>query len=473
MIKAKRLEKGNTIGVVSPASPSENHSEIIRAKEYLENLGYKVVIGRNVNKTKGFTAASEQERADDINEMFAREDIDAILVTQGGYGSAQIIDKLDYELIRRKPKIFTGFSDITSLHLAMQKFSGLVTFYGPGMARFNEEELSEYSLTLVFDATALVDGDYEFLDVGRLPDSEPHHMEKVHFHAYTAAEMNVSRQAMRKSWKLPGFCALTEDILRCYPGKMFLTTYKDLAAEIPKLLAPEAVSRLLLDGETCPYFGGTNGSNDFSEASLVMLLGYPRLSPQTYLERAFVYWGPSGIREQVQEQMAQWSPLNVQQKPDLHAQLPLTMAYEVFHLAARLEQEIYRCQLRNAKCEDTIHVFLFAPPQALRVQLSKRFKGSMRRDETGVPDCIAQAKANTKTYAGRLTSYARFTAWLDGWDGSPTPLDGILRDTGIGAESWKKLRQSDEFAPLLAQHGAEMTGRGRNVKIELKMRKCA
>ena len=329
------------------------------------------------------------------------------------------------------------------------------------------------NLTLVFDATALVDGDYEDLDGGRLPDSEPRHMEKVHFHTYTAAEMNVSRQAMRKSWKLPGFCALAEDILRLYPGKMFLTTYKDLAAEIPKLLASEAVSRLLLDGETCPYFGGTNGSNDFSEASLVMLLGYPRLSPQTYLERAFVYWGPSGIREQVQEQMAQWSPLNVQQKPDLHAQLPLTMAYEVRHLAARLEQEIYRCQLRNAKCEDTIYVFLFAPPKALRDRLSKRFKGSMRRNETGVPDCIAQAKANTKTYAGKLTSYARFTAWLDGWGGAPTPLDRILRDTGIGAESWKKLRQSDEFAPLLAQHGAEMTGRGRNVKIELKMEKCA
>ena len=110
MIKAKHLEKGNTIGVVSPASPSENHSEIDRAKEYLENLGYRVVIGRNVNKTKGFTAASEQERADDINEMFERDDIDAVFVTQGGYGSAQIIDKLDYELIRRKPKIFTGFS---------------------------------------------------------------------------------------------------------------------------------------------------------------------------------------------------------------------------------------------------------------------------------------------------------------------------------------------------------------------------
>ena len=145
MIKAKHLEIGDTIGVVSPASPSDARSEIDRAKEYLENLGYKVVIGKNVNKTKGFTAASEQDRADDINEMFEREDIDAVFVTQGGYGSAQIIDKLDFELIKRKPKIFTGFSDITSLHLAIQRYTGLVSFYSPGMARFNEEELSEYT----------------------------------------------------------------------------------------------------------------------------------------------------------------------------------------------------------------------------------------------------------------------------------------------------------------------------------------
>ena len=145
MIKAKHLEKGDTIGVVSPASPSWNRSEIIRAKEYLEAMGYHVVIGKNVNRTKGFTAAIEQDRADDINEMFARDDIDAVFSTQGGYGSAQLIDKIDYELIKKHPKIFTGFSDITSLHLAIQKFSGLVTFYSPGMARFNEEDLSDYT----------------------------------------------------------------------------------------------------------------------------------------------------------------------------------------------------------------------------------------------------------------------------------------------------------------------------------------
>ena len=145
MRKAKRLKPGDTIGVVSPASPSSARSEVTRAKEYLERLGYRVEVGMNVNLKKGFTAASEQERADDINEMFARPDIDAVFVTQGGYGSAQIIDKIDFEQIRKTPKIFTGFSDITSLHLAIQKFCDVVTFYGPGMTRFNEEDLSEYT----------------------------------------------------------------------------------------------------------------------------------------------------------------------------------------------------------------------------------------------------------------------------------------------------------------------------------------
>lgn len=329
------------------------------------------------------------------------------------------------------------------------------------------------NLTLVFDATAQVDGDYQYLDAEMLPQSKPRHMEKLCLHVYTTADMNVSRLAMRKSWKLPGFCALTEDILRRYEGKMFLTTYKDLAAEIPKLLDPQALSRLLLDGETCPYFGGTNGSNEFNTASLVMLLGYPRLSPQTYLERAFVYWGRSGIREQVQEQMVQWSPLNVQQRPDLHAQLPLTIAYEVCHLAARLEQEIYRCQLRNAVCDKTVHVFLFTPPRALYDRLGNRFRGAMSVHENLTPSCIVQAQANAKTYAGQSTVYARFAAWLSSWDRAPTPLDSILHDTEIGAESWKKLRKSERFAPLLAQYGAEMTGRGRNVKIEEKSQKCA
>ena len=166
MIKPKKLEPGNTIGVISPASPSEKRSEVIRAAEYLEEQGYKVVIGKNVNKTKGFVAASEKERADDFNEMFRREDIDAVFVTQGGYGSAQIIHLLDFDAVAKHPKIFTGFSDITSLHLAIQKFTGLITFHGPGMARFNHADLTEYTKNQFFKAIACTE------PIGEIPASD-------------------------------------------------------------------------------------------------------------------------------------------------------------------------------------------------------------------------------------------------------------------------------------------------------------
>ncbi len=157
MIRPKRLVKGDTIGVISPASPSEKKSEIIRAKETLEEWGYKVVIGKNVNKTKGIVAASEEERAADFNEMFKRDDIDAVFVTQGGYGSAQIIRHIDFETVRKKPKIFTGFSDITSLHLALNKLCGMITFHGPGMSRFNSEDLTDYTKEYFFKAIAETD----------------------------------------------------------------------------------------------------------------------------------------------------------------------------------------------------------------------------------------------------------------------------------------------------------------------------
>lgn len=154
MIKAKKLQKGDTIGIVSPASPSESRSEVIRGIETLEIMGYKVKLGKNVNKRKGHVAASEDERANDVNSMFRDDSVNAIFVTQGGYGSAQLFNKLDFDAMSANPKIFVGFSDITSMHLAMNKFSNLVTFHGPGMARFNNQELTDYTKRHLFKAVA-------------------------------------------------------------------------------------------------------------------------------------------------------------------------------------------------------------------------------------------------------------------------------------------------------------------------------
>lgn len=152
MIKPKGLEKGDVIGIVSPASPSENKSELTRCLAWLDAHGYHTVVGKNVNKTKGFTAASEEERASDLNEMFACKDVDAVFCLQGGYGSAQLFRHLDFDMIGQNPKIFTGFSDITSLHLMFNKLCNFVTFHGPGIARFNSEELTDYTMTHFFKA---------------------------------------------------------------------------------------------------------------------------------------------------------------------------------------------------------------------------------------------------------------------------------------------------------------------------------
>ncbi|MBP7223042.1 MAG: LD-carboxypeptidase [Sedimentibacter sp.] len=151
-IKPKRLEIGNKIGIVSPASPSYYKSDIDRGIKTLKEWGFKVEPSKNLNKKTGFFSGRDIERAEDLNEMFERKDIDAIFVTQGGYGSAQVLKYLDFDLIRKNPKIFLGFSDITSLLLAINKITGIVTFHGPGMTRFNDEELTEYTKEHLFKA---------------------------------------------------------------------------------------------------------------------------------------------------------------------------------------------------------------------------------------------------------------------------------------------------------------------------------
>lgn len=144
-MKPKILEKGDTIGLVSPASAQYNRSWITRSAEALERWGYKVVLGKNAKKKNGFFAGTDEERSSDLNEMFRREDIDAVMAIDGGYGSARLLRYLDFDAIRANPKIFLGFSDITILHLAINKLTGLTTFHGPGACSFPEEYLSPYT----------------------------------------------------------------------------------------------------------------------------------------------------------------------------------------------------------------------------------------------------------------------------------------------------------------------------------------
>lgn len=132
LIKPKALSPGDTVGLVTPASALfEAERTLIEATEKMEALGFKVKIAENVFKKKGYLAGPVKDRVDDLHAMFADDAVRAIIAIRGGYGSGQLLPHLDYDLIRRNPKILLGYSDITSLLIGIHRQTGLVTFHGP------------------------------------------------------------------------------------------------------------------------------------------------------------------------------------------------------------------------------------------------------------------------------------------------------------------------------------------------------
>jgi muramoyltetrapeptide carboxypeptidase len=131
IIKPAALTKGDLIGIVAPASPPSISEKITKGAEYLERLGYRVTLGKNVSNAYGYLAGTDQDRADDINAMFADKKVKAIIAVRGGYGTPRLLPLLNYPLIKKNPKILVGYSDLTALQLAIFNKTGLVTFSGP------------------------------------------------------------------------------------------------------------------------------------------------------------------------------------------------------------------------------------------------------------------------------------------------------------------------------------------------------
>jgi len=131
MIFPPKLKPGDTIGLVAPASPVPS-DEIDKCVLLLQNMGYRVKEGANCRKVyHGYLAGTDKERARDINDMFADQEVKAVFCLRGGNGSVRIMDMLDYQMIKKNPKIFVGYSDITNLLLAFNKLCGFVTYHGP------------------------------------------------------------------------------------------------------------------------------------------------------------------------------------------------------------------------------------------------------------------------------------------------------------------------------------------------------
>lgn len=126
----KKLKKGDTIGIIAPASCT-TYEKVLEAKKNIEDMGYQVILGECTKKQWYSYAGTDEERAEEINSFFADKSIDAIICMRGGYGCNRLIELLDFEVIKRNPKIFVGYSDITTLHIALNEKANLITFHGP------------------------------------------------------------------------------------------------------------------------------------------------------------------------------------------------------------------------------------------------------------------------------------------------------------------------------------------------------
>lgn len=141
-----KLERGDTIGVIAPSNPiiGENIEEIEKARKIVEKQGFKVKFSKNIfSNTNGYSSTAK-EKAEDINFMFKDKTVKMIWCAKGGENSNSVFEYLDYELIKKNPKIVCGYSDITSLTNIITAKTGLVTFSGANFKTIATDE-TDYS----------------------------------------------------------------------------------------------------------------------------------------------------------------------------------------------------------------------------------------------------------------------------------------------------------------------------------------
>jgi muramoyltetrapeptide carboxypeptidase LdcA involved in peptidoglycan recycling len=148
-----RVRGGDTVAIVSPSAPAVGRwpHRVERATAYLRSLGLEVELMPNAAEQTGWLAGSPQQRADDLHRAFADERVSVVLCGIGGNHSNQLLPHLDFDLVRAHPKVFQGYSDITVLHWAFLKWSGLRTFHGPALTT----ELAEFPAVLPYTDRAL------------------------------------------------------------------------------------------------------------------------------------------------------------------------------------------------------------------------------------------------------------------------------------------------------------------------------
>lgn len=142
IIKPKKLKQGDTIGIMGPSGWGDPQL-MQQAAEFLRNFGFKVYLHPQTGARSFVSAGKAQERISALHDLFLNPDIDAIFAMKGGLRSMQMLDGIDYDIIRNNPKIFVGYSDVTFLLSTFFKRAGLVTFHGLTLSRYRAELVNE------------------------------------------------------------------------------------------------------------------------------------------------------------------------------------------------------------------------------------------------------------------------------------------------------------------------------------------
>lgn len=162
MIFPEPLKKGDNVFLFCPSSPIIPEEDIEKCKKVIIDLGFNPVIGKSLYENYGgYMAGKAEIRIEDLHEAFSRNDIKGIFCVKGGYSASQLLDKIDYELIKNNPKVFVGYSDVTNLHIVFNQKCNLGTYHGPMVKSNMINDFNEYTKTSFFEAMEKNETKYE------------------------------------------------------------------------------------------------------------------------------------------------------------------------------------------------------------------------------------------------------------------------------------------------------------------------
>jgi muramoyltetrapeptide carboxypeptidase len=139
------LASGARVALVAPAGPLSLPSDLERAHLNARAFGFETVVGKHVENRHYYFAGTDEDRLADLNRAIRDSSVDAVWCLRGGYGAMRLLDGIDYEALRRRPKAIIGYSDITAIHAAVAMRCGLSTIHGP-TARSRLSSFAERSL---------------------------------------------------------------------------------------------------------------------------------------------------------------------------------------------------------------------------------------------------------------------------------------------------------------------------------------